>query len=76
MFERVQRLEYRRLEVPRLVEVLSGDTWWPGLQFAWQLRDDLRGLMADVSWSRQHDWGLGRHVGMVPPERLRIRALE
>jgi hypothetical protein len=27
--------------------------------------------MADVSWSQQHEWGLGTYRPMVPPERVR-----
>jgi hypothetical protein len=29
--------------------------------------------MADVSWTEQHDWGLGTCRPTVVPERVRVR---
>ncbi len=31
-----------------------------------------RERMADVTWTEQHDWGPGKYLTMVPPERVRI----
>jgi hypothetical protein len=28
--------------------------------------------MADITWTEQHDWGLGRYLTMVSPERVRL----
>src|SRR5688572_23381456 len=67
-----QLLEQRRFDPPRLVEVEHNGHWRPGTQAAWRLCDDSRGWMADVTWTEQHDWGLGRYVTMIPPERVRV----
>jgi hypothetical protein len=42
-------------------------------QSAWRVCDDGRGWRADVTWVQQHQWGLGRHVTTVPPERVRVQ---
>jgi hypothetical protein len=67
----VRLLEERTFDPPRQVEVEHNSAWWPAMQTAWRLCDDTRGWMADVSWSEQYAWGLGRHLSMVPPERIR-----
>jgi hypothetical protein len=28
--------------------------------------------MADVTWTEQHDWGPGKYLTMVPPERMQM----
>jgi hypothetical protein len=28
--------------------------------------------MADVMWTEQHEWGPGKYLTMVPPERIRV----
>jgi hypothetical protein len=69
----VRLIEERRFDPPRPVEIEHHGRWWPGLQYAWRLCDDQRGWMADVTWTEQHDWGLGRYIPLVPPSRIRIR---
>jgi hypothetical protein len=32
--------------------------------------------MAEETWIEQHDWGLGKYMPMVPPERVRVLALD
>jgi uncharacterized protein YndB with AHSA1/START domain len=54
------------------VKVEHHGRWWAGTQAAWRLCDDARGWMADVTWTEQHDWGPGKYLTMVPPERLRV----
>jgi hypothetical protein len=68
----VRLIEERRLDPPRMVEVEHNDRWWPASQSAWRLCDDGRGWVADYTWTEQHDWGLGKYVTMVPPERIRV----
>jgi hypothetical protein len=72
----VRLLEERRFDPPRLVEVEDNGAWWPAFQTAWRLCDDGRGWMADCSWSERYEWGLGKHLAMVPPERLQPTAGE
>jgi hypothetical protein len=72
----VHLIEERRFAPPRLVEVGHGGQWWTGSQSAWQLCDDGRGWMADVTWTEQHDWGPEKYLTMVPPSRLRPVALD
>lgn len=67
----VRLLEERPFDPPRQVEVEHNGAWWPAFQTAWRLCDDGRGWMADVEWAEQYEWGLGKHVKMVPPQRLR-----
>jgi len=46
--------------------------WWPGFQHAWRVCDDDRGWMADVEFSARYDWGIGKHLSSVTPERVRL----
>jgi hypothetical protein len=68
----VHLIEERLFDSPRPVEVEHGGRWWVGTQAAWRLCDDGRGWMADCTWTEQHDWGPGRYLTMVPPERVRV----
>ncbi len=68
----VQLLEVRQFDPPRPVEVEHGGRWWPGSQSAWRLCDDGRGWRADVEYVVEHEWGRGRHVATVSPDRVRI----
>ncbi len=68
----VRLLKEHRFDPPCLVEVKQDGAWWPGLQRAWRLCDDDRGWMTDVEYSVQHEWGRGKHLQCVPPERLRV----
>ncbi|MCU1614693.1 MAG: hypothetical protein JWO98_2233 [Frankiales bacterium] len=70
----VRLLEERGFDPPRAVEVEHNGSWWPASQIAWRCCDDGRGWMADVSWTEQHEWGPGKYLTMVPPER--VRAIE
>jgi hypothetical protein len=63
----VRLIEERRFDPPRAVEVEHTGRWWPGFQYAWRLCDDHRGWMADLSWTEQHEWGLGTYRPLVPP---------
>jgi len=72
----VHQLAVRRLTPPRRVEVHRDGHWWPGFQHAWRLCDDGRGWMADVDYVVAYDWGRGKHMGCVPPERLRLPGSE
>lgn len=65
-------LDERRYDPPRAVEVEDEGQWWPGFQSRWLICDDGRGWMAQVQYSTQHEWGLGKHLQSVPPERLRL----
>jgi hypothetical protein len=67
----VRLLDERHFDPPRIVLVEHDGRWWTGLQSAWRLCDDGRGWRADVTWLEQHDWGPGRYLTTVPPERLR-----
>ncbi|SNS33081.1 hypothetical protein SAMN06893096_103250 [Geodermatophilus pulveris] len=31
-------------------------------------------MEAQVGYTRQHDWGFGKHPESVPPERLRVHS--
>src|SRR5690348_5252602 len=44
----ISRTGYRLVEPSRLVEVLEGGAWWPGLLRAWR-RDDEGGWLAFVN---------------------------
>ena len=68
----VRLLEERRFDPPRVIEVEHAGQWWPGFQYAWRLCDDHRGWMADVTWTEQHEWGLGTYRPMVTPGRARV----
>ncbi len=68
----VRPLKEHRYDPPRVIEVEHGGQWWPGFQSAWRLCDDGRGWMADVEYSVQHEWGRGKHLQTVPPERVRV----
>ena len=46
--------------------------WWAAARLPGGFCDDNRGWMADVTWTQQHDWGPGKYMTMVPPERLRV----
>jgi hypothetical protein len=65
-------ISVRRYDPPRVVEVESNGQWWPGLQTAWKLLDDGRGWRAEVEWLEREEWGVGKHLGGVPPERVRL----
>ena len=54
------------------MEVEHNGAWWAGSQTAWRLCDDTRGWMAEVTWTEMHDWGLGKYMPMVKPERIRV----
>jgi hypothetical protein len=69
----VRLLAERRFTPPRPVEVERDGRWWPGFQHAWRLCDDGHGWMADVEYVVAYDWGRGKHLGCVPPMRLRLR---
>jgi len=64
-------VDERRFDPPREVLVEHDGEWWPAEQCAWRLSDDGRGWRADVTWAQRHEWGVGRYVTMVPPERIR-----
>jgi hypothetical protein len=72
MFEPLRLIEERRFDPPRAVEVEHEGRWWPGVQHAWRLCDDGRGWMADVEYVVEHEWGIGKHLPVVPPERVRV----
>ncbi len=67
----VRLLDRRLFNPPRNVDVALDGSWHPGLQRAWQLCDDDRGWMAQVEYVMHYDWGLGKHLEMVPAHRLR-----
>jgi hypothetical protein len=67
----VHLIEERRFDPPRRVEVELGGVWWPGIQHAWRLCDDGRGWMADVEFTAVAEWGRGKHLPVVRPERVR-----
>ena len=69
----IRLLEERTFDPPRPVLVEHDGEWWPGLQRAWRLCDDGRGWRADVEYSVQYDWGRGKHMPTVLPERLRLQ---
>jgi hypothetical protein len=71
----VRLVEERRFDPPRLVEVERDGHWWMGFQFAWRLCDDGHGWLAQVEFSARYDWGWGKHLDCVPPERLRLPAV-
>jgi hypothetical protein len=60
----VRLLDQRRYDPPRLVEVEHDGGWWPGLQTAWRLcgRPPRLNGRRDVTWTEQHDWGLGEYL--------------
>lgn len=62
----------RRIDPPRLVEVEQGGEWWPGQQDAWVRWPD-GSWRASVEFVATYDWGQGKHVLSVPPERVRLR---
>jgi hypothetical protein len=68
----VRLLEERSFTPPRPVEVEHEGSWCPGFQRAWRLCDDSRGWVADVEYVAQHDWGPGKHLACVSPDRLRL----
>jgi hypothetical protein len=68
----VRLLDERRFDPPRSVLIENDGQWWPGEQSAWRLCDDGFGWRAAVTWRQLHDYGWGRHLTSVPPERLRI----
>jgi hypothetical protein len=68
----IRLLDERRYDPPRSVLVEHHGSWWPASQAAWRLCDDDRGWMAEVTWTEQHDWGPGKCLTMVPPERVRV----
>lgn len=72
--EPVRLLEERRFNPPRVVEVEDEGHWWVGTQRSWRLCDDSRGWMAEVRWTRRHEWGLGTYDTMVTPDRVRLPA--
>jgi hypothetical protein len=45
---------------PRRIEIEHGGHRWTGAQTAWRLCDDVRGRMADCTWTEQHAWGPGK----------------
>jgi hypothetical protein len=65
-------IEERRFNPPRPVVVEKDGAWWPGFQRAWRVCDDGRGWMADVEFTAQYDWGLGKHLATVTPHRVRL----
>ena len=69
----VRLLEERTYDPPRSVLVEHDGRWWPGTQRAWRLCDDGRGWRADVEYVAEYEWGRGKHLPTVPPERLRLR---
>jgi hypothetical protein len=68
----VHLIEERLFDRPRRVEIEHGGRWWPASQSAWRLCDDGCGWMADVAWTEQHEWGPGKYMTMVSPERIRV----
>ena len=72
MSERVRLIEERRYDPPRTVEVEHEGRWWPGLQRSWRLLDDGRGWLADVEYVVAHDWCMGKYLGSVPADRVRL----
>jgi hypothetical protein len=68
----VRLLKERRFDPPRPVEVEHSGRWLPGVQHAWRLCDDGRGWLADVEYVVDYPWGRGKHLRVVPPERVRV----
>jgi hypothetical protein len=68
----VRLLQERRFDPPRPVEVEHSGRWLPGVQHAWRLCDDGRGWLADVEYVVDYPWGRGKHLRVVPPERVRV----
>jgi hypothetical protein len=68
----VHLLEERTFDPPRGVDIEHNGRWWTGTQTAWRLCDDDRGWMADCSWTEQCDWGPGKYLTMLPPQRVRV----
>ena len=66
-------IDERPYDPPRPIEVELDGSWWPGVQHSWRLCDDSRGWQADVEFTAQHSWGLGKYRPMVPPHRIRLR---
>jgi hypothetical protein len=46
--------------------------WWPQTQRAWRLSDDDRGWRADVAFVVEYEWGRGKHMPCLTPERVRL----
>jgi hypothetical protein len=67
----VRLVDERRFEPPRQVEVERDGIWWPGWCTGWLLCDDDRGWRALVEYVAVYDWGRGKHLGSVPPARVR-----
>jgi hypothetical protein len=76
MTEPARQVDERRYDPPRNVEVELAGQWWPGVQHAWRLTSDRDFWIADVEFSAQYDWGLGKHFQCVPPERVRLAVAE
>jgi hypothetical protein len=68
----IHLIEERPFNPPRPVEVAHDGRWWPGVQHAWRLCDDGRGWIADVEFTAVHDWGRGKYVPVVAPDRVRV----
>jgi hypothetical protein len=47
------------------VEVELAGQWWPGVQSAWRLTSDRDFWVADVEFTAQYEWGLGKHFYRV-----------
>jgi hypothetical protein len=72
MTDPVRLLEQRRYDPPRKVLVELEGQWWHGYQDAWRLCDDGRGWMASVEFVARYDWGPGKHLMSVRPERVQL----
>ena len=68
----IRLLDERWYDPPHAVEVEHDGRWWRGFQSRWLLCADGRGWMAQVEYTAQHEWGRGKHLESVPPERIRI----
>jgi hypothetical protein len=68
----VRLLEEKLFDPPRPVDIQHDGAWWPGVQRSWRLCDDHRGWMAEVEYVVEHEWGLGKYIPLVTPERIRI----
>jgi hypothetical protein len=74
--EPIRLLGEQRYDPARPVEVELHGQWWPGFQRAWRLTSDRDYWVADVEFSARYDWGFGKHLQCVPPERVRLAAHE
>lgn len=71
---RVRLRKERRYDSPREVEVEQDGRWCRRLPVPVAPVRRRPGMEAQVGYTRQHDWGFGKHPESVPPERLRVHS--